>query len=103
MEPSEKLSITFAGVKMRSPLGIATIHKPMVENSVLTPELHAEVLLKHTEAGAGFVYMPGCCYITEGLLAELRQRARPREFSTKPEGRRFMNFDTLGLGMESWF
>ncbi|MFC2069182.1 4Fe-4S binding protein [Chloroflexota bacterium] len=53
MEPSGKLSTTFVGVKMRSPLGIGTIYMPMGRDC--TPEVHAKVLMKHVEAGAGYV------------------------------------------------
>jgi len=101
METSEKLNVTFAGVRMRSPLGVPTIHIPIGERSAITPELHAEVLLKHAEAGAGFIYIPSCNYITEEMIAELRQRARPREFSSKPESQRWMKANTLGSGVES--
>lgn len=103
MEPSERLNVTFAGVRMRSPLGISTINMPIGARSAITPELHAEILLKHVEAGAGFVYIPGCNYMTEELLNELRRRARPREFSPKPDGQRWMKVDTPGSGVESLY
>jgi len=103
MEPSEKLNVTFAGVRMRSPVGVPTVHIPIGERAALTPELHAEVLLKHAEAGAGFIYIPSCNYITEEMIAELRQRAKPREFSTKPERQRWMKSDAPGSGVESLY
>ena len=68
IELSDALSTTFAGIKMRSPLGISAINMPLGERSAITPELHAEVLLKHAEAGAGFVYVPGANYMTKELI-----------------------------------
>jgi len=100
---SAKLSMTFAGVKMRSPLGISAINMPLGERSAITPELHAEVLLKHAEAGAGFVYVPGANYMTKELIAELRKRARPRETSTTPGSMRFLKSETPGFGLEALF
>ena len=103
MEQIEKLGITFAGVRMRSPLGVATINMPLGDRSVMTPELHAEVLLKHAEAGAGFVYVPGCNYISTEMLSELKQRAKPREFSSGPSGERFMKIETHGSDLQGLY
>lgn len=70
----ERLQVIFAGVKMRSPVGISAIISPLGKRTALTPELHAAVLLKHVEAGAGFVYVP-FFYMTPELLKELQARA----------------------------
>lgn len=96
----EELSVSFAGVKMRSPLGISAINMPLGARSSMTPEIHAEVLLKHVEAGAGFVYVPGANYITMDVITELKKRARPRETSKDPGGMRFMKSETPGFGVE---
>ena len=103
VEVPEELGITFAGVKMRSPLGISPINMPLGERSAITPELHAEVLLKHAEAGAGFIYVPGASYITMEMISELRKRARPRETSKAPGGMRFMKVETPGFGLEGLY
>ena len=97
---SEKLATTFAGVRMRSPVGVGPMNMPRGERSAITPEIHAELLLKHVEAGAGFVYVPGFKYITEELIKELRPRARPRDSTPRPAGTRFMKIETPGFGVE---
>ncbi len=101
MNQLEKLSTTFAGVEVRSPLGISTIHMPIGENSAINPEVHAEVLLKHAEAGAGFIYIPGCYFITEEMLTRLRPKARPREFSSNPQSLHWLKMQTLSSGVEN--
>ena len=103
VEVPKELNITFAGVKMRSPLGISAINMPLGDRSAITPELHAEVLLKHAEAGAGFVYVPGANYITEEIISKLRKQARPRETSTAPGGMRFLKSETPGFGVEGLY
>lgn len=102
-EVPEELGITFAGIRMRSPLGIAPINMPLGKRSAITPELHAEVLLKHAEAGAGFIYVPGASYITKEIISELKKRARPRETSKAPGGMRFMKVETPGFGVEGLY
>lgn len=97
---SEKLATTFAGIRMRSPVGVGPINMPRGDRSAITPEIHAELLLKHVEAGAGFVYVPGLKYITKDLANELQSRARPRDSSPRPSGTRFMKIETPGFGVE---
>ena len=53
VEPSEKLHNTFAGIKIRSPLGAGAIALPMGRN--LTVEDYGTMLLGHVNAGAGYV------------------------------------------------
>lgn len=50
------LSVNFAGVKMRSPVGVAA-QAPFSPLSI-SPVHLTEMLLKHVEAGAGFVHTP---------------------------------------------
>ena len=78
MEPSEKLNITFAGVKMRSPLGVGAVAFPMGQFSAVTPEMHAEILLRHVEAGAGYVETV-CSYTPEEDMPKSREH--PSRFS----------------------
>ncbi|GAB6171140.1 hypothetical protein JCM15765_06180 [Paradesulfitobacterium aromaticivorans] len=50
------LSVEFAGVKMRAPIGVAA-QAPFAPASISGQKL-AEMLLKHVEAGAGYVHTP---------------------------------------------
>lgn len=103
VEVHEKLGITFAGLRMRSPLGISAINMPLGDRSAITPEIHAEVLMKHVDAGAGFVYVPGAGSITKEMIAKLQKRARPRATSKAPGGMRFMKVETPGFGIEGLY
>ena len=94
------LSVTLGGVKMRSPIGVGSIGSPLIERERLTAERHAEVLLKHVEAGAGFICLPGTRHIPDGVLNDLRKRAKPFEATGKPTVYRFMRMETEGLGTE---
>jgi len=81
MEPSEKLNVTFAGVEMRSPLGVGAVAFPMGQFSEVTPEMHAEILYRHVEAGAGYVETV-CSYAPEGdLKQQLESKEHPSKFS----------------------
>lgn len=55
-KPDVDLSVNFAGVKMRSPIGVAS-QAPFSPLS-LSPEHMCDMLLKHVEAGAGYVHTP---------------------------------------------
>lgn len=50
------LSLEFAGVKMRSPFGVAS--QAPFSPLAMSPEYMTEMLLKHVECGAGFVHTP---------------------------------------------
>ena len=50
------------------------------------PELHAEVILKHAQAGAGFISTPGFNCATDKTVAKLRDRAIPEEYPPYPRG-----------------
>ncbi|MBI4331721.1 MAG: 4Fe-4S binding protein [Chloroflexi bacterium] len=86
----EQLGVNFAGLRFRSPIGVAPIGMPEGRKSAITPELHAGLLLKHVEAGAGFVYIPGADYITKEMLADLKARSRPRALTGKPGDTRWL-------------
>ncbi len=91
MEPSQKLNITFAGVKMRSPLGVGAVAYPMGQFSAITPEMHAEYLLKHVEAGAGYVETL-CSYVYEQVM---KQKPEPREYPSIFSPTRWMKVDGM--------
>ncbi|MBI4332293.1 MAG: 4Fe-4S binding protein [Chloroflexi bacterium] len=97
---SPKLNTTFAGVRMRSPLGVAPISMPAGKRSAITPEVHAGVLLKHVEAGAGYVYIPGFNYASPQMIAALASKAEPRAFPPRPDGARWLRIETPGYGVE---
>jgi dihydropyrimidine dehydrogenase (NAD+) subunit PreA len=75
------LSIIFAGIDFISPIGVGPIGRPWGKN--LTPEEHAEVLLRHLEAGAGYICIPTCCHLSETTISKLKEMARP-ESKTSP-------------------
>ncbi len=75
------LNVKFAGIEFRSPIGVGPIGRPWGKN--ITPEEHAEILLRHVEAGAGYICIPTCCYLTETTMDKLKERARP-EYKTPP-------------------
>jgi dihydropyrimidine dehydrogenase (NAD+) subunit PreA len=90
-EPS--LEVTFAGVKFKSPIGVGAIGRPNGRN--ITTEMHAEVLLKHVEAGASYIVVPTCIYVSEETISKLKQRAVPEETPPLlPAGNRGMRAST---------
>jgi dihydropyrimidine dehydrogenase (NAD+) subunit PreA len=88
------LNVTFAGVEFRSPVGVGAVGRPWGKDT--TPEMHAEVLLKHVEAGAGYVCIPTCWYFTEETLSKLQGAARPeyKETPKQARGARTMKIQT---------
>ncbi len=54
---ADALGIEFAGVKFRTAIGVGVIGMLFRRN--VTPEEHAEILLRHVEAGPSFVEVPG--------------------------------------------
>jgi Pyruvate/2-oxoacid:ferredoxin oxidoreductase delta subunit len=69
------LETKFAGLKLRSPIGVGAIGSP--EGANLTEEIHAEMLLKHAEAGVGYLYMPTCAYATKETLKKVKEMSKP--------------------------
>jgi dihydroorotate dehydrogenase/Pyruvate/2-oxoacid:ferredoxin oxidoreductase delta subunit len=69
------LETKFAGLNFRSPIGVGAIGRP--EGANLTPELHAQVLLKHVDAGVGYIYMPTCSYATKKTIRKVKAMAKP--------------------------
>ena len=74
---TRSLNITFAGVEFSSPIGVGPVGRPFGKN--VTPEMHAEILLKHAEAGASHICIPTCKYLKEETLAKLQETAIPEE------------------------
>jgi dihydropyrimidine dehydrogenase (NAD+) subunit PreA len=69
------LETTFAGLKLRSPIGVGAVGRP--EGANLTPEIHAEVLLKHADAGVGYIYIPFCTYVTQESIRKVKEMSKP--------------------------
>ena len=90
--PSPRLETTFAGVKMRSPIGVGAVGRPMGND--IPPELHAEVLLKHaTEGGAGYIYVPIVAYASKESrekLAEATKGVKPPVLSKYAPSERWL-------------
>jgi dihydropyrimidine dehydrogenase (NAD+) subunit PreA len=88
------LNVTFAGVEFRSPIGVGAVGRPWGKNT--TPEEHAEVLLKHVEAGAGYICIPTCWYLTDGTRDKLQETARQEQRHTpiQPKQTRAMKIQT---------
>ena len=97
---SDKLATNFAGLRMRAPVGVGPINIPLGERFAITPEVHAEVLLKHVQEGAGFVYIPTLDYVDEEVLKKLLPQAVPRESVIRPVGGRFTKVQNAGYGAE---
>lgn len=90
------LDVTLAGVHFRSPIGVAAIghHSGQEAPGESGGELDAGVLLKHIQAGAGFVYVNGM-YVTEATQKKLMERARFEEVHhLSAAGERYMKAET---------
>lgn len=80
---SPSLSVTMAGVQFRSPVGVGPIGAPWGKKP--EPEVHAEVLLKHARAGAGYICL-SAMFVTEATIRKLQERAKPEEEHHFPPG-----------------
>ncbi len=89
---SSKLKVKFAGIEFISPIGVAPMGVPLGKGG--TPEHHAEVLLKHVEAGAGYISLPGTLFQTEETIAKLHERAVTENLQTKINSSRFFKSET---------
>jgi dihydroorotate dehydrogenase/Pyruvate/2-oxoacid:ferredoxin oxidoreductase delta subunit len=97
------LETTLAGVKMRAPIGVGSVGQPFIDLRRLTPEMHVDVLLKHVQAGAGFICLPGTTHVPEDVLAELLKKAKPFDYTRGLPGGRHMRIETPGFGLEGWY
>ena len=97
------LAVNLAGVRLRNPIGVGSIGTPLVGFKYLTPELHAEVLLKHVEAGAGYICLPTTTCVPDELLADLEKKAKPFAYSREIPHPRFMRIDTDAPGAEGLY
>ena len=100
---SPDLSVTLAGVRMRTPIAVGSVGTVLINPAHLTPELHAEVLLKHVEAGAGHIVLPTITYAPQELLADLEKRARPYDYGKDMPSPKFMKIETKGYGLEGLY
>ncbi len=76
---SPSLNVTLAGVEFRSPFGLAAIGSLFGRQNKVTPKLHAEILLRGTEAGAGYIYVGGGAgSYTKETMAKLKEKVKPR-------------------------
>jgi dihydropyrimidine dehydrogenase (NAD+) subunit PreA len=98
-----ELAVTLAGVKMRSSIGIGSIGTPLVNFKYLTPERHAEVLLGHVAAGAGYICLPAIMCVPDELLAALQAKAKPFNYDSGMPCPRFMRIETEGYGLEGLY
>ncbi len=98
------LATSLAGIRMRSPIGIGAIGLPMINPARLTPQMHADLLLKHVEAGAGFIALPLTAHVPDELLQELEKKAKPFGYSweTSP-GPRYMRTEPLGSSSQGLY
>jgi dihydropyrimidine dehydrogenase (NAD+) subunit PreA len=94
------LETTLAGVRMRAPVGVGSVGQPFIDLRHLTPEMHAEVLLQHLEAGAGFICLPGTTHVPDELLQDLLARAKPFDYTRGLPGGRYLRIETPGYGLE---
>jgi dihydroorotate dehydrogenase/NAD-dependent dihydropyrimidine dehydrogenase PreA subunit len=88
---------------MRNPIGIGSVAMPLITLHRLTPEIHANVLLKHIDAGAGYVVLPICINVPRDLLADLKKRAKPMRTQPEPPTSKFMRMETKGLGLSGLY
>jgi len=85
------LSVELAGVRLRTPVGVGSIGGPAVRSEALTPDLYADIFLKHIAAGAGYICLPSTAHVPEALLLDLEKRAR-HPAPQKPTARPLMFF-----------
>jgi dihydropyrimidine dehydrogenase (NAD+) subunit PreA len=76
------LSVSLAGVKLRTPIGVGSIGSLPIRSEQLTADIYADVCLKHVAAGAGFICLPHTVHVPDPLLADLEKRAKPLLAST---------------------
>lgn len=100
---SPDLTVTLAGVKLRNPIGVGSVGFPLINPRHLTPELHANVLLKHVEAGTGYICLPTIICVPDELLADLQKTAKPFQYSQGMPSPRFMRIETEGYGLEGLY
>jgi dihydropyrimidine dehydrogenase (NAD+) subunit PreA len=102
------LGVTLAGVPFRSPIGVAAVATHFGKDIPGNPEDlgkdDATVLLRHIQAGAGYVYINGF-YATEATQKMLLERSRKEEPAPLQEGTRIIKAETAGspYGVEGIF
>lgn len=73
------LEVTFAGIKMRSPIGVAAMLSPTGHGR--KPEVYADMLLRYVEAGSGYVYTAGTSAELDNPLQWQRSSGRKLKYS----------------------
>ena len=96
-------SVTFAGVKMRNPIGIGSVASPLINRQFMSPELEAETLLKQVEAGAGYVCTAADCFVPEERLKELLSEAEPYTYTEATQPWKFLKMETKGQGIDGMY
>ena len=91
------LKVTVAGVNFKSPIGVAAIAhhfgKDIPEDHEAPGEADAKVLLKHIQAGAGYVYVNGFS-ATDATQKKLLERARREEVDRLQDATRTLKAET---------
>ena len=82
---SPDLSVTMDGVRFKSPIGVGPVGFPWGKEMPKHPELHAEVLLKHIQAGAGYIVLSGM-FVKEKTIKKVLEKAKYEEAHHMPEG-----------------
>lgn len=90
------LSVTLAGVKMRTPIGVQPT--AAIAPWMFNPERYAQWILKTVDLGAGYVYVPAYFYSRE-LEKELEERKR-KGIPPHITANRTMKMETPGFGIE---
>jgi dihydropyrimidine dehydrogenase (NAD+) subunit PreA len=71
----------------------------LIKSDKYTPEAEAETLLKHIEAGVGYVVLPASCHVPQEMLEDLKKRAEPFNYAKKIDPQKFMRMETKGFGL----
>ena len=81
-DTSSSLNVTLAGIQFRSPIGVAAVGTHFGTQRWSDPdegiEVNTEILLKHVQAGAGYICVAGS-FVTDATLSKLQERARLEE------------------------
>ena len=90
------MSVTLAGVKMRTPIGVQPT-APLAP-WMFDPERYAAWILRSVDAGAGYVYVPACFHSAEleKDLSEMKRKKIPIHLP----GQRLMKMETPGFGVD---
>jgi dihydroorotate dehydrogenase/NAD-dependent dihydropyrimidine dehydrogenase PreA subunit len=91
----ERLSVDFAGVKLPSPIGVGAIATYM--GSDIPDEDAARILLKATEAGAGYISVGALCSLPDEYVQKKKGEA-----ATAEEGQKIIRQHFGGKPVRRW-